>query len=175
MLSLAHPICQGRLASYAGNTPTDRRIIGRQTEVAPDSDKPANTGPGANLEGIQFEEMSRSVDVNAEGALFLLKQDQERHALRLSLPLPRSMQKTAASKPVYETEAVVVRIQADELRQSLTIHEESFRSNCAEPLPEPLVWGSFSAGVAQTSPLLRCLDKLDVILNFNCLLKLLLV
>ena len=69
---------------------------------------------GSNSEGIQFEEMSRSVDVNADGALFLLSQDLKKGMrLRLSLPLPRSMQKTVASKPVYETEAVVVRIQAD--------------------------------------------------------------
>jgi len=67
---------------------------------------------GTNSDGIQFEEMSRSVDVNANGALFLLNQNLKRGMrLRLSLPLPRSMQKTAASKPVYETEAVVVRIQ----------------------------------------------------------------
>ena len=69
---------------------------------------------GSNSEGIQFEEMSRSVDVNADGALFLLSQDLKKGMrLRLSLPLPRSMQKTVASKPVYETEAVVVRIRAD--------------------------------------------------------------
>lgn len=29
------------------------------------------------------------------------------------LPLPRSMERTAGSKPVYETEAMVARIQAD--------------------------------------------------------------
>ena len=69
---------------------------------------------GTNSDGIQFEEMSRSVDVNADGALFLLKQNLKKGMrLRLSLPLPRSMQKTAASKPVYETEAVVVRIQQE--------------------------------------------------------------
>jgi PilZ domain-containing protein len=67
---------------------------------------------GTNSEGIQFEEMSRSVDVNAHGALFLLNQNLKKGMrLKLSLPLPRSMQKTAASKPVYQTEAVVVRIQ----------------------------------------------------------------
>ena len=67
---------------------------------------------GTNSDGIQFEEMSRSVDVNADGALFSINQNLKKGMrLRLSLPLPRSMQKTAASKPVYETEAVVVRIQ----------------------------------------------------------------
>jgi len=68
---------------------------------------------GTNSEGIQFEETSRSIDVNANGVLFPLKQELKKGArLKLSLPLPRSMQKTAASKPVYETEAVVVRAEA---------------------------------------------------------------
>jgi len=68
---------------------------------------------GKNSSGIQFEELSRSIDVNANGALFLLKQDLKKGTrLKLSLPLPRSMQKTAVSKPVYVTEAVVVRIEA---------------------------------------------------------------
>ena len=67
---------------------------------------------GTNSEGIQFEEMSRSVDVNADGALFLLNQNLKKGMrLRLSLPLPRSMQKTVASKPVYETDAIVVRVE----------------------------------------------------------------
>lgn len=70
---------------------------------------------GSNAEGNPFEEMSRSIDVNGDGALFLLKQDLKKGMrLKLSLPLPRSMQKTVASKPVYETEAMVVRIEASE-------------------------------------------------------------
>jgi hypothetical protein len=70
---------------------------------------------GSNSQGIQFEEMARSIDVNGDGALFLLKQDLKKGMrLRLSLPLPRSMQKTAASKPVYETDATVVRIETSE-------------------------------------------------------------
>jgi hypothetical protein len=75
---------------------------------------------GTNSEGIEFEEMSRSIDVNGDGALFLLKQDLKKGMrLKLSLPLPRSMQKTPASKPVYETDAIVVRIEAsDELGAS---------------------------------------------------------
>ena len=68
---------------------------------------------GTNSDGIQFEEVTRSVDVNANGALFSLKQELKKGTrLTLSLPLPRSMQKTVASKPVYQTQAVVVRIQA---------------------------------------------------------------
>ena len=70
---------------------------------------------GTNAEGVPFEETSRSIDVNANGVLFSLKQELKKGArLKLSLPLPRSMQKTAASKPVYETEAVVVRIEASD-------------------------------------------------------------
>jgi hypothetical protein len=68
---------------------------------------------GTNAEGVPFEETSRSIDVNANGVLFSLKQELKKGA-RLKLSLPRSMQKTAASKPVYETEAVVVRIEASD-------------------------------------------------------------
>jgi hypothetical protein len=67
---------------------------------------------GINSKGIQFVEMSRSIDVNAAGALLLLREELKKGArLKLSLPLPRSMQMAAGSKPVYETEAVVVRIE----------------------------------------------------------------
>ena len=68
---------------------------------------------GENSSGIQFEELSRSIDVNASGALFLVKQDLKRGTrLKVSLPLPRAMRKNAFFKPVYETEAVVVRVEA---------------------------------------------------------------
>ena len=70
---------------------------------------------GTNAEGVPFEETSRSSDVNANGVLFSLKQQLKKGArLKLSLPLPRCMQKSAASKPVYETEAVVARIEASD-------------------------------------------------------------
>ena len=70
---------------------------------------------GTNCKGIQFEEMTRSIDVNGDGALFLLNQDLKKGMrLKLSLPLPRSMQKSAVSKAVYETEAVVVRIEVSD-------------------------------------------------------------
>jgi len=56
--------------------------------------------------------MTSSIDVNANGVLFLLKQDVKKGSrLKLSLPLPRSMQKTAVSRQVSETEGVVVRIE----------------------------------------------------------------
>lgn len=67
---------------------------------------------GVNTDGIPFEEITRSVDVSPNGALFLLKRDLKKGMrLHLSLPLPRSMQNTAASKPVFETDAIVVRIE----------------------------------------------------------------
>jgi hypothetical protein len=70
---------------------------------------------GTNSKGIEFVEMSRSINLNADGALLLLREEVKTGArLRLFLPLPRSMQKTAVSKPVYETEALVVRIEASE-------------------------------------------------------------
>jgi hypothetical protein len=70
---------------------------------------------GTNSKGIEFVEISRSINLNADGALLLLREEVKTGArLRLFLPLPRSMQKTALSKPVYETEAMVVRIEASE-------------------------------------------------------------
>jgi PilZ domain-containing protein len=66
---------------------------------------------GVNREGIKFEEITRSIDVSPEGALFLLKQPLNTGTrLELSLPLPRSMQKTGAPKPVYETMGFVLRV-----------------------------------------------------------------
>ena len=86
-----------------------------------------------NSVGIQFEELSCSIDVNANGALFLLKQDLKKGTrLKLSLPLPRSMQKTAISKAVYVTEAVVVRIEAiadsEERRIAVRFRSESTKA-----------------------------------------------
>ena len=67
---------------------------------------------GVNADGSPFEEITRSIDVSPNGALFLLKRDLKKGMrLHLSLPLPRSMQNTAASKPVFETDAIVVRIE----------------------------------------------------------------
>ena len=67
-----------------------------------------------DAKGVQFEELSRSIDVNANGALLWLRQRVRKGIrLRIWLPLPRSMQKGAALKAVYETKAVVVRVQSD--------------------------------------------------------------
>ncbi len=70
---------------------------------------------GTSAEGIQFEEMSQLIDANGDGALFLLRQDLDKGMrLKLSVQLPRSIQKTAAPKPVYELEVVAARIHATE-------------------------------------------------------------
>ena len=67
---------------------------------------------GINTSGIKFEEITRSIDVSPDGALFLLKQSlNEGICLEISLPLPRSMQRTVAPKPVYETMGMVVRVE----------------------------------------------------------------
>jgi len=69
---------------------------------------------GINSKGVQFEELSQSVDLNADGALILLRQQLQKGTwLKLSLDLPQSMGKTAPSKPVYQTEAVVLRIETN--------------------------------------------------------------
>ena len=70
---------------------------------------------GMMADGSPFEEITRSIDVSPNGALFLLKRDLKKGMrLHLSLPLPRSMQNAAASKPVFETDAIVVRIEPGE-------------------------------------------------------------
>jgi hypothetical protein len=119
---------------------------------------------GINSDGIQFEEITRSVDVNANGALFSLKQELKKGTrLTLSLPLPRSMQKTVASKLVYQTQAVVVRIQAvsssGERRVAVRFRNESSkayfqeacrseRSNAMQPKKISLgeMWKSETSG-----------------------------
>ena len=63
-------------------------------------------------QGNRFEEVTRSIDVSSDGALFPLKVPLTAGTLlELSLPLPRNLQKTASPKPVYETTGVVVRVE----------------------------------------------------------------
>ena len=70
---------------------------------------------GINTSGIKFEEVTRCIDVSPDGALFLLKQPLNKGTcLEISLPLPRSMQRTVAPKPVYETMGMVVRVEQGE-------------------------------------------------------------
>jgi hypothetical protein len=62
--------------------------------------------------GNRFEEVTRSIDVSPDGALFQLKVPLTKGTLlELSLPLPRNLQKTAYPKPVYETTGLVVRVE----------------------------------------------------------------
>lgn len=65
--------------------------------------------------GNRFEEVTRSIDVSSDGALFPLKVRLTTGTLlELSLPLPRNIQKTAYPKPVYETTGLVVRVEQTE-------------------------------------------------------------
>ena len=87
----------------------DKRRLSRIRIALPIRDQ------GTSAAHNPFEEMSRSIDVNGDGALFLLKQDLKTGMrLKLSLPLPRTMERTVASEPVSETEATIVRIEAGE-------------------------------------------------------------
>ena len=62
--------------------------------------------------GNRFEEVTRSIDVSSDGALFALKVPLTTGMLlELSLPLPRNLQKSAYPKPVYETTGLVVRVE----------------------------------------------------------------
>jgi hypothetical protein len=77
---------------------------------------------GVNTGGIKFEEVTRSINVSMTGALFLLRHSLNKGiCLELSLPLPRSMQRTAAPKPVYETMAIVVRVEQGQDRETFKI------------------------------------------------------
>lgn len=62
--------------------------------------------------GGSFEEVTRSTNVSADGAIFLLKQALKMGTpLQLSLPLPRHMQRGGSPKAVYEVTGLVVRIE----------------------------------------------------------------
>ena len=62
--------------------------------------------------GNRFEELTKSIDVSSDGALFPLKVPLTAGTLlELSLPLPRNLQKGVAPKPVYETTGLVVRVE----------------------------------------------------------------
>ena len=66
----------------------------------------------SDSKGNRFEEVTRSIDVSSDGALFRLKVPLPAGTLlELSLPLPRNLQKTAYPKPVYETTGLVVRVE----------------------------------------------------------------
>ena len=66
----------------------------------------------SDSKGNRFEEVTRSIDVSSDGALFPLKVRLTTGTLlELSLPLPRNIQKSAYPKPVYETTGLVVRVE----------------------------------------------------------------
>jgi len=66
---------------------------------------------GINMQGVQFEEMTHSIDVSSGGALILLKQPLSKGMdLELSLPMPPGARKAGSSRSVYHTAAKVIRI-----------------------------------------------------------------
>ena len=65
---------------------------------------------GINIQGVQFEEMTHSIDVSSGGALILLKQPLSKGMdLELSLPMPPGVRKAGSSRSVYHTAAKVIR------------------------------------------------------------------
>jgi len=72
--------------------------------------------------GNRFEEVTKSINVSSDGALFPLKVPiRAGMLLDLSLPLPRNLQKSAAPKAVYETTGLVVRVEQTGNPQSFLI------------------------------------------------------
>jgi hypothetical protein len=66
----------------------------------------------ADAQGNRHEEVTRSINVSADGAIFLLKQQLKMGTvLELSLPLPKQMQKGVSPKPVYEAMGLVTRVE----------------------------------------------------------------
>ena len=56
--------------------------------------------------------LTKSINLSADGAVFLLKQPPKMGTLlELSLPLPKNMQKGVSPKPVYEAVGLVTRIE----------------------------------------------------------------
>ena len=71
---------------------------------------------GINAQGVNFEEITHSIDVSSGGVLFLLKQPLSKGmSLQLSLPLPQTLRKGVSSQPVYHTAAIVIRIEPGEV------------------------------------------------------------
>jgi len=71
---------------------------------------------GTNAQGVQFEEMTHSIDLSLGGALLLLKQPLSKGmGLELSLPMPPGVRKAGSSQSVYHTAAKVIRIDPGEM------------------------------------------------------------
>jgi len=66
----------------------------------------------ADGQGNRCEELTRSINVSADGAIFVLKQQLRMGTvLELSLPLPKQMQKGVSPKTVYEAMGLVTRVE----------------------------------------------------------------
>ena len=76
----------------------------------------------ADSKGNRFEEVTKSINVSSDGALFLLKYPLKMGTmLELSLPLPRHLQKTVAPKAVYEAIGLVMRVEHTESTENYKI------------------------------------------------------
>lgn len=66
----------------------------------------------ADANGKRFEEVTKSINVSSDGAIFLLKHPLKMGTLlELSLPLPRHLQKSVSPKAVYEAMGLVTRVE----------------------------------------------------------------
>lgn len=66
----------------------------------------------SDAQGNRYEEVTRSINVSADGAMFLLTQQLKMGTvLELSLPLPKQMQKGVSPKTVYEAMGLVTRVE----------------------------------------------------------------
>ncbi len=76
----------------------------------------------ADSKGNRFEEVTKSINVSSDGALFLLRYPLKMGTvLELSLPLPRHLQKTVAPKAVYEAIGLVMRVERTESTENFRI------------------------------------------------------
>ena len=72
--------------------------------------------------GNRLEEVTKSINVSSDGAIFLLKFPLKMGTrLELSLPLPRHLQKSIPAKPVYEIAGVVSRVEKTTVPQDFKI------------------------------------------------------
>ena len=77
---------------------------------------------GLDLKGNRFDEVTKLINVSSDGASFILKAPIRKGSLLdLSLPLPRQMQHGVASKPVYETTGLVLRIESSDAPSSYKV------------------------------------------------------
>jgi hypothetical protein len=66
----------------------------------------------ADDKGSRLEEVTKSINVSSDGAIFLLKYPLKMGTMvELSLPLPRHLQKSVSPRPVYEAMGLVTRVE----------------------------------------------------------------